>query len=66
MPMVRGKYVAINEGDDYWCDDLKLQKQFDFMEAHPEFSVCFHPVKVHFDNGLCWGSLKMIEKISAR
>ncbi len=52
MPMVRGKYVAINEGDDYWCDDLKLQKQFDFMEAHPEFSVCFHPVRVHFDNGL--------------
>lgn len=51
FPLVRGKYVAINEGDDYWCDDLKLQKQFDFMQSHPDFSVCFHPVKVHFENG---------------
>lgn len=45
------KYVACCEGDDYWTDPLKLQKQVDFLESHPDYSMCFHTAIQHWEDG---------------
>ena len=50
MQACTGKYTAFCEGDDYWIDPLKLQKQVDFLESNIEYSLCFHLADVFFEN----------------
>lgn len=49
FPIAKGKYIAICEGDDYWTDPYKLQKQYDFMEANPDYIACFHNALIKYD-----------------
>ena len=48
----KGSYVALLDGDDYWTDSFKLQKQINFLEANPDFVLCFHEVDVLTNQGI--------------
>ncbi len=43
----RGKYIAVCESDDYWTIADKLKRQVDFMETHPDYSVCWHLARIY-------------------
>ena len=57
-----GKYIAFCECDDYWTSPTKLQKQVDFLESHPEYSMCFHSAKKLYEcDSISWLRCEDIE-----
>ncbi|EDM38329.1 hypothetical protein PBAL39_01902 [Pedobacter sp. BAL39] len=46
LAAANGKYIAMCDGDDFWTDVAKLQKQVDFLEKHPDYVICCHHTEV--------------------
>lgn len=63
-PRVRGKYIALCEGDDYWSDEGKLQKQYDAMEKNPNCSISTHKVSYMYEDGKISTKIRPKDNIS--
>lgn len=51
LKLAKGEYYALMDGDDYWTDPLKLQKQADLLDAHPDYSTVFHNALITYEDG---------------
>lgn len=61
FPLITSKYVAFCDGDDYWIDPLKLQKQYDFLENNNDYGACYGQVKRYDERTRSFGKLQGAE-----
>ena len=70
LPLLDCKYIAICEGDDYWCNNNKILMQYDYMEKHKEVSLCTHNTRRHDLRGInqdfCFNKWVKEKKLSER
>lgn len=53
LPKCKGEYIAVCEGDDFWTDENKLQRQYDLMEKHEDIILCVHRAKqINLETGI--------------
>lgn len=50
LPIAKGEYIALCEGDDFWTDENKLQSQVKFLDENKDYALCFHSVKVFYED----------------
>jgi glycosyltransferase involved in cell wall biosynthesis len=58
-----GKYIALCEGDDYWTDPYKLQKQVDFLEKNEKYGMVYTNCKIYYQTECKYDSIKFNESI---
>lgn len=63
FPSAKGKYIALLEGDDYWTDPLKLSKQVNALERHPECHICVHSTDYVDEQGNSLGFVQPVAKV---
>lgn len=60
-----GNYIAVCEGDDYWIDSYKLQKQLNFLKSHPECALCFNDIYLYFQESGELSTFELQRKLDA-
>lgn len=66
MNKCKGEYIALIEGDDYWIDENKLQRQVDWLDAHPGYTLTFTRAEIQYENGAEVGQEKDLPYLEER
>lgn len=66
MNKCTGEYIALIEGDDYWIDENKLQRQVDWLDAHPDYTLTFTRAEILYENGAEIGAEKDLPYLEER
>ena len=66
MNKCQGEYIALIEGDDYWIDEHKLQRQVDWLDTHPEYTLTFTRAEIQYENGAEVGAEKDLPHLEER